>query len=49
MQPVEDVVNGRKFFDMKNECGNVGLDEDVVTTLGITRDKKPANVKTSIV
>ncbi|MCK9414367.1 MAG: SusC/RagA family TonB-linked outer membrane protein [Prolixibacteraceae bacterium] len=51
MKPVEEVVNGRTIIHVKMESVNVGIDEVVVTALGITRQSKALtyaaqNVKT---
>lgn len=40
MKPVEEVVNGRTIIDVKMESETVGLDEVVVTALGISRQSK---------
>jgi TonB-linked SusC/RagA family outer membrane protein len=40
MKPVEEVVNGRTVINVKMESANVGLNEVVVTALGIQREKK---------
>ena len=40
MRMVEEAVNGRTVINVKMEADNVGLDEVVVTALGIKRDKK---------
>lgn len=40
MKPVDEVVNGRTTINVKMESDNVGLNEVVVTALGIQRDKK---------
>lgn len=40
MRPVEEAIKGRTVIDVKMESDNVGIDEVVVTALGIKRDKK---------
>jgi len=40
MKPVEEVVNGRSVINVKMEAETVGVNEVVVTALGIQREKK---------
>ncbi len=40
MQAIEEPVNGRTTIDVVMQSGDIGLDEVVVTALGIQRDKK---------
>lgn len=40
MSPVEETVNGRTTVDLVMESSAIGLDEVVVTALGIQREKK---------
>jgi len=40
MKPVEEVVNGRSVINVKMEAESLGINEVVVTALGIQREKK---------
>ena len=40
MKPVEQVVNGRMTIDVKMVAENIGLNEVVVTALGISKESK---------